>query len=34
MEVTSVWGGWSSYAIPGDFTGDARAELIAVGVLF
>ncbi|QKW08170.1 trypsin-like serine protease [Streptomyces sp. NA04227] len=28
--MTSVWGGYRSYAIPGDLTGDARPDLVAV----
>ncbi|WP_037678745.1 trypsin-like serine protease [Streptomyces griseus] len=30
MQVSSVWGGYKSYAIPGDLTGDARPDLVAV----
>lgn len=30
MTITSVWGGYTSYAIPGDMTGDARPDLVAV----
>ncbi|MGW0712468.1 trypsin-like serine protease [Streptomyces sp. NPDC002643] len=30
MEISSVWGGWKSYAIPGDMTGDARPDLLAL----
>ncbi|MET8284603.1 trypsin-like serine protease [Streptomyces sp. NPDC048448] len=30
MQITSVWGGYKSYAIPGDMTGDARPDLVAV----
>jgi secreted trypsin-like serine protease len=30
MQVSSVWGGYTSYAIPGDLTGDARPDLVAV----
>lgn len=30
MQITSVWGGYTSYAIPGDMTGDARPDLVAV----
>ncbi|WP_327396182.1 trypsin-like serine protease [Streptomyces phaeochromogenes] len=30
MQVSSVWGGYKSYAIPGDMTGDARPDLLAV----
>ncbi|MFJ6572293.1 trypsin-like serine protease [Streptomyces sp. NPDC091292] len=30
MQVSSVWGGYSSYAIPGDLTGDGRPDLMAV----
>ncbi|MGY0024976.1 trypsin-like serine protease [Streptomyces sp. cg35] len=30
MPVTSVWGGYTSYAIPGDLTGDSRPDLVAV----
>ncbi len=29
-KITTVWGGYKSYAIPGDFTGDGKADLIAV----
>ncbi|MCX4559754.1 trypsin-like serine protease [Streptomyces phaeochromogenes] len=30
MQISSVWGGYKSYAIPGDMTGDARPDLLAV----
>ncbi|WP_406372929.1 trypsin-like serine protease [Streptomyces sp. NBC_00647] len=30
MQISSVWGGYKSYAIPGDLTGDARPDLVAV----
>ncbi|GAA5008404.1 trypsin-like serine protease [Streptomyces siamensis] len=30
MQISSVWGGYKSYAIPGDMTGDARPDLVAV----
>ncbi|MFD5119226.1 trypsin-like serine protease [Streptomyces sp. NPDC058385] len=30
MQITSVWGGYKSYAIPGDMTGDSRPDLVAV----
>ncbi|KAA0942975.1 trypsin-like serine protease [Streptomyces apricus] len=30
MQISSVWGGYTSYAIPGDMTGDARPDLLAV----
>jgi len=30
MQVSSVWGGYKSYAVPGDMTGDARPDLLAV----
>ncbi|MFF2847092.1 trypsin-like serine protease [Streptomyces sp. NPDC058001] len=30
MQVSSVWGGYSSYAVPGDLTGDGRPDLMAV----
>ncbi|MFG2027614.1 trypsin-like serine protease [Streptomyces sp. NPDC048825] len=30
MPITTVWGGYKSYAIPGDLTGDARPDLVAV----
>ncbi|MFJ9892943.1 trypsin-like serine protease [Streptomyces sp. NPDC091280] len=30
MRISSVWGGYKSYAIPGDLTGDARPDLVAV----
>ncbi|MET9495786.1 trypsin-like serine protease [Streptomyces sp. NPDC006552] len=29
-QITSVWGGYKSYAVPGDLTGDARPDLVAV----
>jgi secreted trypsin-like serine protease len=29
-QISSVWGGYKSYAIPGDLTGDARPDLVAV----
>ncbi|NEB77204.1 trypsin-like serine protease, partial [Streptomyces sp. SID14478] len=29
-QITSVWGGYTSYAIPGDLTGDSRPDLVAV----
>ncbi len=29
-QIASVWGGYTSYAIPGDLTGDARPDLVAV----
>ncbi|MFI7383555.1 trypsin-like serine protease [Streptomyces sp. NPDC049813] len=29
-QITSVWGGYKSYAVPGDMTGDARPDLVAV----
>ncbi|WP_128379841.1 trypsin-like serine protease [Streptomyces cavernae] len=28
--VSTVWGGYKSYAIPGDLTGDARPDLVAL----
>ncbi|GHE31662.1 trypsin-like serine protease [Streptomyces capitiformicae] len=30
MQISSVWGGYKSYAIPGDMTGDARPDLLAL----
>ncbi|MET7441679.1 trypsin-like serine protease [Streptomyces sp. NPDC004082] len=30
MQISSVWGGYKSYAVPGDMTGDARPDLVAV----
>ncbi|MGW3664117.1 trypsin-like serine protease [Streptomyces sp. NPDC005141] len=30
MQISSVWGGYKSYAIPGDLTGDSRPDLVAV----
>ncbi|MFE1288798.1 trypsin-like serine protease [Streptomyces sp. NPDC058751] len=30
MQISSVWGGYKSYAVPGDLTGDARPDLVAV----
>ncbi|GAA3847440.1 trypsin-like serine protease [Streptomyces lannensis] len=30
MQISTVWGGYKSYAIPGDMTGDARPDLVAV----
>lgn len=30
MQISSVWGGYKSYAIPGDLTGDARPDLLAL----
>ncbi|WP_329057517.1 trypsin-like serine protease [Streptomyces sp. NBC_00117] len=30
MLITSVWGGYKSYAVPGDMTGDSRPDLVAV----
>ncbi|MGW6749562.1 trypsin-like serine protease [Streptomyces sp. NPDC055006] len=30
MQITSVWGGYKSYAVPGDMTGDSRPDLVAV----
>ncbi|MFF4354194.1 trypsin-like serine protease [Streptomyces sp. NPDC001530] len=30
MQISTVWGGYKSYAIPGDMTGDARPDLLAV----
>ncbi|GAB2994125.1 hypothetical protein GCM10023080_070650 [Streptomyces pseudoechinosporeus] len=30
MPITTVWGGYKSYAFPGDLTGDARPDLVAV----
>ncbi|MGW9022838.1 trypsin-like serine protease [Streptomyces sp. NPDC055722] len=30
MQVSTVWGGYKSYAIPGDMTGDGRPDLVAV----
>ncbi|TLS43036.1 trypsin-like serine protease, partial [Streptomyces montanus] len=30
MQISSVWGGYKSYAIPGDLTGDARPDLVAL----
>ncbi|MFJ4834881.1 trypsin-like serine protease [Streptomyces sp. NPDC088747] len=30
MQISTVWGGYKSYAIPGDLTGDARPDLVAV----
>ncbi|MFI9646509.1 trypsin-like serine protease [Streptomyces sp. NPDC052040] len=30
MQISSVWGGYASYAVPGDLTGDARPDLVAV----
>jgi len=30
MQISSVWGGYKSYAIPGDMTGDSRPDLVAV----
>ncbi|MFI6659640.1 trypsin-like serine protease [Streptomyces sp. NPDC050523] len=30
MQISSVWGGYTSYAVPGDLTGDARPDLVAV----
>ncbi|MEW1562973.1 trypsin-like serine protease [Streptomyces sp. NPDC093509] len=30
MQITSVWGGYTSYAVPGDMTGDSRPDLVAV----
>jgi secreted trypsin-like serine protease len=30
MQISSVWGGYKSYAVPGDMTGDARPDLLAV----
>ncbi|MCF1511215.1 trypsin-like serine protease [Streptomyces glomeratus] len=29
MQISTVWGGYKSYAIPGDLTGDARPDLVA-----
>ncbi|MFD4620610.1 trypsin-like serine protease [Streptomyces sp. NPDC058475] len=29
-QISSVWGGYKSYAVPGDMTGDARPDLVAV----
>ncbi|MFJ9589240.1 trypsin-like serine protease [Streptomyces acidicola] len=30
MQISSVWGGYKSYAIPGDLTGDALPDLVAL----
>ncbi|MGW1162119.1 trypsin-like serine protease [Streptomyces sp. NPDC002513] len=30
MQISSVWGGYTSYAVPGDMTGDGRPDLVAV----
>ncbi|MFF8536601.1 trypsin-like serine protease [Streptomyces sp. NPDC015532] len=30
MQISSVWGGYKSYAVPGDLTGDSRPDLVAV----
>ncbi|MFS8199207.1 trypsin-like serine protease [Streptomyces sp. CWNU-52B] len=30
MQISTVWGGYTSYAIPGDQTGDGRPDLVAV----
>lgn len=30
MQISSVWGGYKSYAIPGDMTGDALPDLLAL----
>jgi secreted trypsin-like serine protease len=30
MQISSVWGGYKSYAVPGDMTGDSRPDLVAV----
>ncbi|MGW1669613.1 trypsin-like serine protease [Streptomyces sp. NPDC002324] len=30
MQISSVWGGYASYAIPGDMTGDALPDLLAL----
>jgi secreted trypsin-like serine protease len=30
MQISTVWGGYKSYAVPGDMTGDSRPDLVAV----
>ncbi|MER5183643.1 trypsin-like serine protease [Streptomyces sp. NPDC002896] len=30
MQISSVWGGYKSYAVPGDMTGDALPDMVAV----
>lgn len=32
MQITTVWGGYKQYAVPGDLTGDSRPDLLTLDV--